>query len=398
MVLPQGLHAEKPNQVCCLKKSLYGLKQASRKWCAKLTGSLLNNGFIQSSSDHSLFMKEVGFSFMALLVYVDDIILAGNNVNHMNEVKHFLNENFRIKDLGQLSFFLGLEVTRSRKGIYINQRKYALHILENPGMLAAKPCYSPMEKNAKILFAQNGSICEEESYCRSIGRLLYLTNTRPDINYTIQFLSQFMQVPNEHHHKAINRVLKYIKASPARYVFFPCENNLQLKAFSDSDWASCDLTRKSTTGYCIYIGTSLISRKTKKQNTVSRSSSEAEYRALATTVCELQWLTFLLRDPQIDTVTPANLFCDNQDARHIATNPVFHERTKHIDIDCHVVRKKLQAGLFHLLPIKGIKQPTYVFTKALDQSAFNSAVNQLGMKDTYLSLPCILHPTPPRLP
>jgi len=193
-----------------------------------------------------------------------------------------------------------------------------------------------------------------------------------------------MQAPNEHHHKAINRVLRYIKASPAHGVFFPCENNLQLKAFSDSEWASCDLTRKSTTGYYIYIETSLISCKTKKQNTVSCSSLEAKYRALATTVCELQWLTFLLRGLQIDTVTPTNLFCDNQVARHIATNPMFHERTKHIDIDCHVVRKKLQTGLFHLLPIKGIEQSADAFTKALDQSAFNSAVNKLGMIDTYL--------------
>ena len=160
-----------------------------------------------------------------------------------------------------------------------------------------------------------------------IRRLFYLTNTRPDINHAVHFLSQFMQSPNQNHHRAINRVLRYIKASLARGIFFPYENDIQLKALSDSYWAFCDLTRKSTTGCCIYIGASLVSWKTKKQNIVSHSSSKAEYRALATTVCKLQWLTFLLRDLQVDAVTPANLYCDNQVARHIVMNHVFHERT-----------------------------------------------------------------------
>jgi len=162
-----------------------------------------------------------------------------------------------------------------------------------------------------------------------------------------------MQAPSVHHHKAINRVLRYIKGSSAHSIFFPSESDMKLKAFSDSDWASCDIMRKSTTGYCIFIGSSLVSWKTKNQSTVSRSSSKAEYRALTTTVCELQWLTFLLHDLQISTTTPASLFCDNQATQHITMNLVFHERTKHIDIDCHVVREKLQVGLFHLLPIKG---------------------------------------------
>lgn len=138
-------------------------------------------------------------------------------------------------------------------------------------------------------------------------------------------------------------------------------------------------THKSTTGFCIYIGTSLISQKTKKQSTISRSSSETKYRALATTVYELQWLTYLLHDLQVIMVTLANLYCDNQAARHIAMNLVFHERTKHLDIDCHVVREKLQAGLFHLLPIEDTEQPVDVFTKTLDQPTVNSTICKFGM-------------------
>jgi len=176
----------------------------------------------------------------------------------MREVKQFFNENFRIKDLGQLSVFLGLEVMRSKQGIHVNQRKYAIDILADRGILAAKPCNTPMMKNMKIMFEQNDPIYKEEAHCRAVERLIYLTNTIFDINYAVQFLSQYMQSPNEHHHKAINRILRYIKGTPSQGVFFPCDNNMLLKAFSDSDWASCDLTQRLTTGYCVYIGSSLI--------------------------------------------------------------------------------------------------------------------------------------------
>jgi len=366
MCLPQGLYTEKPNQVCRLMKSLYGLKQASRQWYAKLTNFLHSIGFIQSAFDHSLFSKKTASSFTVLLVYVDDILLAGKDHEHINEVKQILNSSFKIKDIGQLSFFLGFEVSRTKEGIHMNQRKYALDILANRGMLAAKPCFTPMVKDIKLMFEQNDPIQEEESYRRIVGRLLYLTNTRPNIKFSVHLLSQFMQSLNTHHHKAINQILRYIKGSPTRGIFFPSKSNMQLQAFSDSDWASCNLTRRSTTGYCIYIGASLISWKTKKQSTVSRSSSEAEYRALATTVYELQWLTYILQDLQISIDKTANLFCDNEAARHIASNLVFHERTKHIDIHCHVVRERLQAGLFHLLPIQSTQQPADIFTKPLE--------------------------------
>jgi len=256
---PQGLQTEKPNQVCRLRKSLYDFKQASRQWYAKLTQFLQNIGFIQSSSDHSLFIKKTNLYFLALLVYVDDIILAGDDVCHMNEVKRVLDEKFKIKDLGKLSFFLGLEITRQKEGTHVNQRKYALDILADRGMLAAKSCHTPMNKDIKLIFEQTGTVYKEESFRRVIGRLLYLTNIRPDINFPIQFLSQFMKSPNEHHHKAINQILRYIKGSPTRGIFFPSKSDMHLNALSDSDWASCNLTRRSTTGYCIYIGSALVS-------------------------------------------------------------------------------------------------------------------------------------------
>ena len=216
-------------------------------------------------------------------------------------------------------------------------------------------------------------------YRRIIGRLLYLVNTRPDISFSVQFLSQFVQAPSKLHHQAVQRILRYIKSFPAQGIFFPKSTDIQLKAFSDTDWASCITTRRSTTGFCIFLGNSLISWKTKKQSTISRSSSEVEYRTLATTCFEIQWLVYLLRDLCIKANNAASLFCDSQSARHITHNNGFHERIKHLDIDCHVVREKLQHGLFHLLPISSQEQPTDILIKFLNYTTFYKLVTKLGV-------------------
>ena len=179
------------------------------------------------------------------------------------------------------------------------------------------------------------------------------------------------------------RVLRYLKGSPGRGLFFPRDTSLQLFGFSDADWGGCPDTRRSISGFCFFLGSSLVSWKAKKQQTVSRSSSEAEYRALGSATCELQWLTFLLQDLHICCSKPAALYCDNQSALHIAANPVFHERTKHLDIDCHIVREKVNAGLMRLLPISSQNQCADIFTKALTFKSFANFLPKLGLVDIY---------------
>uniref|UniRef100_A0A2N9FVF7 Integrase catalytic domain-containing protein n=1 Tax=Fagus sylvatica TaxID=28930 RepID=A0A2N9FVF7_FAGSY len=308
MALPPGFASKGENsstqQVCKLQKSLYGLKQASRQWFAKFSSTIVKQGFIQSHSDYSLFTRTQGSSFIALLVYVDDILLASNDPQSVKALKDSLHNEFKLKDLGNLKFFLGLEVARSTKGISLCQRKYALDILTDSGMLGSKPVATPMEQNLKL-------------------------------------------------------------------------------SFSDSDWASCPDTRRSVTGYCTFLGNSLVSWKSKKQHTVSRSSAEAEYRAMAASVCELMWLIPLLKDLQIDHSQEALLFSDSKAALHIAANPVYHERTKHIELDCHLIREKIQNGLIRTLHVRSENQLADLMTKALGTQQFKYLVDKMGVHNIY---------------
>jgi hypothetical protein len=383
MVVPEGVVSPKPNQVCKLLKSLYGLKQASRKWYEKLTSLLVQEGYKQSSSDYSLFTLQSDTDFTALLVYVDDIILAGTSLSEFARIKGILDSQFKIKDLGSLKYFLGLEVAQSKEGITVSQRKYCLDLLKDSGFLASKPAATPLDPAVK-LHNDSGKLYEDiSSYRRLIGRLLYLTNRRHDISFAVQQLSQFLHKPTLAHYNAACRVVRYLKHNPGRGLLFPRHSELQILGFSDADWARCIETRRSTSGYCFFLGSSLISWKAKKQMTVSISSSEAEYRALSTAISELIWLLYLMKDLNITCSKPPVIYCDSHSAMHIASNPVFHERTKHLEIDCHLVREKVQQGLLRLLPVSTDDQLADCLTKALAVPKFNSFISKLGLLDIY---------------
>ncbi|WVZ13928.1 hypothetical protein V8G54_011494 [Vigna mungo] len=376
MKVPPGLTTSTPNQVCKLQRSLYGLKQAGRQWYAKLHNFLLSHNYNCSTSDNSLFLQHDGQYITAILIDVDDILITGNNDGEIQRITNLLHSTFRIKNLGDLTYFLGLEVARNSKGIHLSQRKYVLDLLAETGMLDSSPIPTPMSLNGDAA----------ASYRRLIGKLIYLTTTRPDITFAVNHLSQFMSAPTTAHQQATTRILQYLKGTPGTGIHFPCNSTIQLKAFCDSDWATCPNTRRSVTGFTIYLGNSLISWRSKKQSTVSCSSSEAEYRSLASTVCEMQWLTYLLHDLHVTYTTPALIYCDNQSAIQIASNQVFHERTKHIDIDCHIVREKVAAGLIKLLPISTTMQIADILTKPLPPPIFQLLRSKLGLQNIYAQL------------
>jgi len=235
MLVPQGITPSKPNQVYKLVKSLYGLKQASRKWYEKLTSLLLHRNFTQSTSDHSLFTKKTNASFTVLLVYVNEVIVAGDSLYELQSIKAILHSSFKIKDLGQLKYFLGLEVAHSFEGISLCQRKYCIDLLTNTGHLACKPVSTPSDPSCKLHNDSSAPYSYVPSYRRLIGRLIYITNTRPDITFATQQLSQFLTAPTEQHFNAATRILRYLKKCLAQGLLFPRDSSLCLSGYSDAD-------------------------------------------------------------------------------------------------------------------------------------------------------------------
>ncbi|XP_019230633.1 PREDICTED: uncharacterized protein LOC109211548 [Nicotiana attenuata] len=304
MALPQGFYRQGESQVCRLLKSLYGLKHASRQWNIKLTDALIGEGYLQSAYNHSLFTKKTDADLVIILVYVDDLLITGSNTTLVEEAKATLHKHFKLKDLGELRYFLGIELMRSDKGIVLNQRKYALQLISEVGL-------SEVKGDEEL----QGIV----SYQKLIGKLIYLTITRPDICFAVQVLSQFMQNPKQSHLDAALRVVRYIKGSPGMGLLLKKGAIEEITAYCDADWAACPNTR--------------------------RSSAEAEYRSMAVVTSELVWLVGLLKELGLTVKEPVMLHCDSNAAMQIAVNPVYHERTKHIEIDCQFCERKNQRGI-----------------------------------------------------
>ena len=274
-------------------------------------------------------------------------------------------------------------MAQSKHGVVISQRKYAMDILEETGLMNAKPIDTPMDPNAKLMPGQGEPLSDPERYRRLVGKLNYLTVTRPDISFAVSVVSQFLNSPCEGHWDAVIRILKYIKGAPGNGLLYEDKGHARVVGYSDADWAGSPTDRRSTSGYCIFIGDNLISWKSKKQTVVARSSAEAEYRAMASATCELIWLKQLLKELRFGDATQMTLICDNQAALHIASNPVFHERTKHIEIDCHFIREKIISGDITTSFVSSNNQLADVFTKSLRGPRISYICNKLGAYDLY---------------
>ncbi|GJY97595.1 retrovirus-related pol polyprotein from transposon TNT 1-94 [Tanacetum coccineum] len=321
--------------------------QANRQWFTKLTTFLLSLGFKQSYTDTSLFTLKDTTNFLTLLVYMDDILLAGNNQSLINLIKQQLHETFNIKDLGPLHYYLSIEILKNSTSLTMSQRKYALELLQSGQVLNDKPAITPLDPQTP-LNDTDGTLLPDPTYYRTlIGKLIYLTITRPYISFAAQLLSQFSHSPRTTHIKALTRVLRYIKLSPSQGLYFTPTTN------------------------------------PKKQSVVSRSSTEAEYRALADCTCEITWLKCLLQDLSIPLTGPTTIYCDNASTIALASNPIQHARTKHIELDCHFVRDKIREGSINPTFIPSKLQAAHVLTKGLCKVLHYNCLSKFGICDLY---------------
>ncbi|KAK8957729.1 hypothetical protein KSP39_PZI001285 [Platanthera zijinensis] len=384
MQQPPGFETTGESQACRLQKALYGLKQSQQAWFEKFSKVLRDIGFTRSSADFSLFTRHRPTGTVLLLVYVDDIIITGDDSQGIQTVKVHLNSVFQTKDLGPLRYFLGLKVARRPDGLTLSQRKYCLDLLHDAGLSGCKPSDNPMDVKHKLCAQASDSdllLQNPEYYRRLVGKLIYLTVTRPDISFVVGLVSRYMHSPRRSHLQAVERILRYLKTAPGQGLVYRTSSSAPtLVAYSDAD--SLD-DRRSTSGFCTNFGGHLVTWRSKKQSVVARSSAEAEYRAMTSIVSELTWLESLLTDLGVKLPSPAPLLCDSQAAIHIAKNPVFHERTKHIEVDCQFVREKVQMKKLDLKHVPGLEQVADVLTKALSKALFYQCLSKLGAYDLY---------------
>lgn len=370
-----------PHHICKLDKAIYGLKQAPRAWYSRLSDKLLQLGFQASKGDTSLFFYIKEGITIFLLVYVDDIIVASSSQDVVSALLKDLKIDFALKDLGPLHYFLGIEVQKVDNGIHLSQRKYASDVLSRVGMINCKPTTTPLSTSEKLSLHNGEPLGPDDStrYRSIVGALQYLTLTRPDLSFAVNKVCQYLHSPTTDHWTAVKRILRYLRYTLHHGLKISKSPSLLVSAFTDADWAGDIDDRRSTGGFAVFLGSNLVSWSARKQPTVSRSSTEAEYKAIANATAELMWIQSLLKELKISCPPTARIWCDNIGATYLTANPVFHGRVKHVEIDFHFVRERVARKLLDVRVISTNDQIADGFTKALTKKKMDLFRDNLNL-------------------
>jgi uncharacterized membrane protein YciS (DUF1049 family) len=361
-----------------LLKAIYGLKQAPRKWYDTLSEFLLENDFVRGVIDKTLFSKKHKNDTLLVQVYVDDIIFGSTNDSLCKRFSKLMQSKFEMSLMGELKFFLGLQVNQRIDGIFICQSKYVRELLKKYQMEESASAMTPSSTAVKFGACETSIKVDVTSYRGMIGSLLYLTASRPDIMYATCLCARFQADPRDVHLVAVKRIFRYLKGTPNLGIWYPKESDFKLIGYTDSDYAGSVVDRKSTSGSCQFLGSRLVSWFSKKQQTVSNSTAEAEYIAAGSCCAQILWIRNQLRDYGF-VLDKIPILCDNTSAIAITNNPVQHSRTKHIDIRYHFIREHVMNGTVELFFIPTEEQTADIFTKSIDESTFTRLVGKLGM-------------------
>ncbi|GKB20075.1 putative ribonuclease H-like domain-containing protein, partial [Tanacetum coccineum] len=328
---PGFIDPKYPKKVYKVVKALYGLHQAPRAWYATLSTFLLKNGYRSGTIDNTLFIKKDKNNIMLVQVYVDDIIFGSTKKSWCDKFKALMKSRFQMSSMGELTFFLGLQVKQTKDGIFISQDKYVAEILKKFDFVNVKTASTPIETQKPLVEDEGASDVDVHLYRSMIGSLMYLTASRPDIMFAVCACSRFQVTPKTSHLSAVKRIFRYLKGKPKLGLWYPRVSSFDLEAYSDSDYAGANLDRKSTTGGCQFLGRRLISWQCKKQTIVATSTTEAEYVAAANCCGQVLWIQNQMLDYGFNFMN-TKIYIDNESTICIVKNPVYHSKTKHIAI------------------------------------------------------------------
>ncbi|MBW0536578.1 hypothetical protein O181_076293 [Austropuccinia psidii MF-1] len=367
--IPQGIPLDKKKVCLKLHKAIYGLKQAPLAWYNRLTVCLKSINFKPSISDPCVFYR-CGTNPVWLFLHVDDLAIFGREPSHF---KSEIKKEFEVKDMGTSELMLGISICHLSDSVLLSQAHYTESLLDQYGMSDCQPVVTPMIPNLHLDKATEDNVVAFKNlnvnYQSAIGGLSYLsTATRPDISFAVSSLSQFLENPGIQHWNAFIHVLRYLKGTSSFFLIYQCHQEARVVAYSDADWENCRITRRSTTGFAILIGDCLVTWKTRKQPTVSLSTSEAEYKALADLINEVLWLRQLIQELNLMTISkPVTIFDDNQGCINTANRDCNSNgrRMKHIEIKLHFIKKVIKSNKIEVLYVPSYKILADFLTKSV---------------------------------
>ncbi|GKE32898.1 retrovirus-related pol polyprotein from transposon TNT 1-94 [Tanacetum coccineum] len=357
---PEGfVDQDNPSHVYKLKKALYGLKQAPRAWYDMLSSFLISKHFSKCAVDPTLFTRQAGNDLLLVQIYVDDIIFASTNTTMCNEFANQMTTNFKMSMMGQMSFFLGLQISQSLRGIFINQSKHVSKIVKKYGMLTSDSVDTPMVEKSKLDEDLQGILIDAALYRGMIGSLMYLTSNRPDLIYVVCLCARYQAKPTEKHLNAVKRIFRYLKGTINMGLWYSKDTGMSMTAYADVDHAGRQDTRRSTSGSAQFL--------------------EAEYIALSGCCAQILWMHSQLTDYDFE-FNKIPLYYDNKSAIALCCNNVQHSRAKHIDVRYHFIKEQVENGIVELYFVRNEYQLVDIFTKPLPRERFNFLIEKLGIR------------------
>jgi hypothetical protein len=379
---PPGFESEEyPNHVYKLHKALHGLKQAPRAWYECLRDFLIKNGFRIGKADSTLFTRKMDKDLFICQIYVYDVIFGSTNKSFYDELSKIMTDTFEMSMMGVLTFFLGFQIKQSKEGTFISQTKYTCDILKKFGMENAKPIKTPMGTNGHLNLDLGGTSVDQKVYHFMIGSLIYLCASRPDIMLSVCMRARFQAAPKNCPLRAVKRIMRYLVLTHNLGLWCPKGSCFELLGCSNADYTEYKVDRKSTSGTCQFLGWSLISWPSKKQNFITLSTVEAEYVTAGSCCAQLLWIRQTLKEYGY-TMNHVPLLCDNESAIKIAYNPCEHSRTKHIDIRHHFFKDHAIKGDIVISHVGTNDQLTDIFTKPFDEKRFCELRSELNIIDS----------------